>query len=279
MSTMSLTTPSPRPTLSAAEAGTRPSALVRYLRHALVLAKRSLIKTWRTPEALIDVTIQPVIFLLLFTYIFGGAIAGGSQATYLQFLLPGILGQSIALAGIALGTNLNTDIEKGVFDRFRSLPIARSAPLVGAVLADLARYTILCVITLGTGLLMGFRVHTSWVSALAAVGLSIAFALCFCWISVFIGMKARTPGAVQAIGFLMVLPLSFGSNTFVATETMPGWLQAFVKVNPISHLVSTVRALMNGGAYGTDLAWTLGWMAVLLVVFVPLALNAYRKRA
>jgi oleandomycin transport system permease protein len=279
MSTMSLTTPAPRPTLSAAESGTRPSALVRYLRHALVLAKRSLIKTWRTPEALIDVTIQPVIFLLLFTYIFGGAIAAGSQATYLQFLLPGILGQSIALAGIALGTNLNTDIEKGVFDRFRSLPIARSAPLVGAVLADLARYTILCVITFGTGMLMGFRVHTSWVSALAAIGLSIAFALCFCWISVFIGMKARTPGAVQAIGFLMVLPLSFGSNTFVATDTMPGWLQAFVKVNPISHLVSTVRALMNGGAYGTDLVWTLGWMAVLLVVFVPLALNAYRKRA
>jgi oleandomycin transport system permease protein len=279
MSTMSLTTPTRRPTLSAAESGTRANPFARYLRQALVLAKRSLIKTWRTPEALIDVTIQPVIFLALFTYIFGGAIAGGSQATYLQFLLPGILGQSIALAGIALGTNLNTDIEKGVFDRFRSLPIARSAPLVGAVLADLARYVILCVITFGTGVLMGFRVHTNWVSALAAIGLSIAFALCFCWISVFIGMKARTPGSVQAIGFLMVLPLSFGSNTFVATSTMPGWLQAFVKVNPISHLVSTVRALMNGGAYGTDLAWTLGWMAVLLVVFVPLALNAYRKRA
>jgi oleandomycin transport system permease protein len=109
--------------------------------------------------------------------------------------------------------------------------------------------------------------------------LSVSFALCFCWISVFVGMKARTPGAVQGIGFLLVLPLSFGSNTFVATETMPGWLQAFVKVNPISHLVSTVRALMNGGPYAADLAWTLGWMAVLLVVFVPLALNAYRKRA
>jgi oleandomycin transport system permease protein len=250
-----------------------------YLRHALVLARRSLIKTWRTPEALIDVTLQPVIFLVMFTYIFGGAIASGSQSTYLQFLLPGILGQSIALAGIALGVNLNTDIEKGVFDRFRSLPIARSAPLVGAVLADLARYVILCVFTFGAGTLMGFRVHTDAVSALAAVGLSIGFALCFCWISVFIGMFARTPGAVQGIGFLMVLPLSFGSNTFVDPATMPGWLRAFVDVNPISHLVSTVRALMNGGSYAHDLVWTLAWMAVLLVVFVPLALWGYRRRA
>jgi oleandomycin transport system permease protein len=159
------------------------------------------------------------------------------------------------------------------------LPIARSAPLVGAVLADLARYVVLCLVTFGTGALMGFRVQTSWLSALAGVALAIAFALCFCWISVFIGMVARTSGAVQGIGFLLVLPLSFGSNTFVSTETMPGWLQAFVHVNPISHLVSTVRALMTGGPYLHDLAWTLGWMAVLLVVFVPLALAGYRRRA
>ncbi|GAB2597393.1 ABC transporter permease [Microlunatus antarcticus] len=253
--------------------------VARYVRHAVVLARRSLIKTWRTPEALIDVTVQPIIFLALFTFIFGGAIAGGDRGAYLQFLLPGILGQSIALAGIALGTNLNTDIEKGVFDRFRSLPIGRSIPLVGAVLADLARYVVLCAITLGTGTLMGFRVQTDGLHALAAMLLAIAFALCFCWISVFVGMIARTSGAVQGIGFLLVLPLSFGSNTFVATETMPGWLQAFVHVNPISHLVSTMRALMTGGPYAHDLVWTLGWMALLLVVFVPLALRAYARRA
>ena len=277
MSTATVTQTERRPMPPPAAAAAVHPALA-FLRHVLVLAKRSLIKTWRTPEALIDVTVQPVIFLLLFTYIFGGAIANGSQADYLQFLLPGILGQSIAMAGIALGTNLNTDIEKGIFDRFRSLPIARSAPLVGAVVADFARYLVLCVCTLGAGMIMGFRVQTDPLSALAAVALAIGFALCFCWISVFVGMMARTSGAVQGIGFLLVLPLSFGSNTFVPTETMPGWLQVFVNVNPISHLVSTVRALMNGGAYGTDLIWTLGWMAVLLVVFVPLALWAYRRR-
>jgi oleandomycin transport system permease protein len=269
--------PAPTTPVSTAETTVPPS--FRSLRHALVLAKRNLIKTWRTPEQLIDVTIQPIIFLLLFVYVFGGAISGGSTHGYLQFLLPGLMGQGIAMGSIALGQNMNADIEKGVFDRFRSLPIARSAPLVGAVLADFFRYLILCAIFIGFGYVIGFRVTTDPASALAAVALAIAFALCFCWISVWVGMKARTPGAVQGVMFLLVLPLSFGSNTFVQASTMPGWLQAFVKVNPISHLVATVRGLMLGGPIAHDLYWTLGWMAGLLAVFVPLALRAYRKRA
>jgi oleandomycin transport system permease protein len=255
------------------------AARMAPLRHAVALARRSLIKTWRTPEALIDVTLQPVIFLLMFTYIFGGAIAGGSQHAYLQYLLPGMLGQSIAMAGVAIGQNLNADISKGVFDRFRSLPIARSAPLVGAVLADVVRYLILCVITIGFGFLIGFRVQTGLVPTLAAIGVSLAFALCFCWISVFVGMTVRSPGAVQGVMFLLVLPLSFGSSTFVRTETLPGWLQAFVSVNPINHLVETVRGLMIGGPVAGPLGWTVTWMGVLLVVFVPLALRGYRRHA
>ncbi len=251
----------------------------RALRHALVLARRNLIKTMRTPEQLVDVTLQPVIFLLLFVYLFGGAIGGGSQHDYLEFLLPGMLGQSIAMGSIALGQNLNADIEKGVFDRFRALPITRSAPLVGAVLADVVRYLLLCVILLGFGYLIGFRIATDPLSLMAALGLSIAFALCFCWISVWVGMVARTPGTVQGIMFMLVLPLSFGSNTFVRVSTMPGWLQAPVKVNPISHLVGTVRGLMLGGPIASDLVWTLGWMAALLALFVPLALRAYNRRA
>jgi len=146
-------------------------------------------------------------------------------------------------------------------------------------MADIVRYLIVFVVTIGFGMLIGFQVGTSWVGVAAALAVSLGFALSFCWISVFVGMVARTSGAVQGIGFLLVLPLSFGSNTFVATETMPGWLQAFVHVNPISHLVSTMRALMTGGPYAHDLVWTLGWMALLLVVFVPLALRAYARRA
>ena len=262
--------PAPRATATA-------SSRAGYFRHVIALAKRSLIKTWRTPEALIDVTLQPIIFLLLFTYIFGGAI-GGSSADYLTFLLPGLLAQSIAQAGVALGQNLNADIEKGVFDRFRSLPIGRSVPLVGAVIADIGRYFILCFVTLGFGMIMGFRIETNAVAAAAGIGISIAFALCFCWISVFVGMKVRTSGAVQGIMFLIVLPLSFASNTFVNPDTMPSWLQKFVEINPISQLVTTVRGLMTGGPVQESLMWTLVWMATLLIVFVPLALRGYRKR-
>jgi len=248
-------------------------------RHSMALARRSLIKTLRTPEALLDVTLQPVIFLLLFTYLFGGALAGGDRQAYLQFLLPGMLAQSLAMGGLALGQNLNADIEKGVFDRFRSLPVARSAPLVGAVGADIIRYLTVCVVMLGFGAVMGFRVETGWVPAVAAVALSIGFGLCFCWISVWVGMLVRTPGAVQGLMFLLVFPLSFGSNVFVLTSTLPGWLQAFVHVNPITPLVAAIRGLLVGGPVAGPLALTLAWMAALLVIFVPLALRAYARRA
>jgi oleandomycin transport system permease protein len=248
------------------------------LRHSLILAKRGLIKTIHTPEALIDVTLQPIIFLVMFTYIFGGAISHGSQHDYLQFLLPGILGQSIAMGGIAIGVNLNTDVSQGIFDRFRSLPIARSAPLVGAVLADVGRYVILCLITLGFGYVLGFRAHTSVLAIAGACLLAIGFALCFCWASVFVGMIVRTSGAVQGIMTLIVLPLSFASNIFVPTKSLPGWLQSFVKVNPLSHLVAAMRGLLVGGPVASNVLWTLLSMGVLLVVFVPLALRAYRRR-
>jgi oleandomycin transport system permease protein len=251
----------------------------RSLRHAGALAVRNLIKTARTPEALIDVTVQPVIFLLMFTYIFGGALGGGDRASYLQYLLPGLLAQSISLAGVSLGQNLNSDIQKGVFDRFRSLPISRSAPLVGAVLADVVRYLILFAVIMGASYVMGFRVQTGLVPTLAALGVSMLFALAFGWVSVFVGLVVRTPGAVQGLMFLLVLPLSFGSNVFVNVDTMPGWLQSFVHVNPITHLVGVVRGLMLGGPVAGDLAWTGGWIAVFLAVFVPLALRAYNRRA
>jgi oleandomycin transport system permease protein len=248
------------------------------LRHSAVVARRSLIRTWRTPEALVDVTLQPIIFLLLFTYVFGGAIAGGSQHDYLQFLLPGLLAQTIAMSGVSIGVNLNTDVEKGIFDRFRSLPIGRAVPLVGAVLADVARYALLCVVLIGFGYVLGFRATTSAPEVLLACLVAVAFALCLCWGSVFVGMRARTPGAVQGLIVLVVLPLSFGSSAFVEPESMPDWLRSFTDVNPLTHLIGVERALLLGEPMGAHLAWTFGWMAIFLAVFVPLALRAYRRR-
>jgi oleandomycin transport system permease protein len=253
--------------------------MTRTARHSLALAQRNLIGVVRNPEALLDVTIQPIIFILLFTYVFGGAIAHGSQHDYLQFLLPGILAQTIAFGGVAIGVNLNSDIEKGVFDRFRSLPIARAAPLVGAVLADVVRYALLCSITLGFGYVLGFRAETGGLEVLAACLLAIGFALCLCWASVFIGMVARTPGSVQGILMLALFPLTFGSSTFVPVETLPDWLQTVTKLNPLTHLVGALRGLTLGGPVASDVLWTLGWMAALLAVFVPLALRAYGRRA
>jgi oleandomycin transport system permease protein len=272
------TAPASAPAAVGTVTTTRGNPITRLLRHSVVLARRSLFGTLRNPESLLDVTLQPMIFIALFTYVFGGAIAGGSQHDYLQYLLPGILAQTIAFGGIAIGVNLNADIEKGVFDRFRSLPIARAAPLVGAVFADVVRYVLLCTVTLGFGYVLGFRAQTSVPEVLAGCLLAIAFALCLCWASVFVGMIARTPGAVQGILMLILFPLTFASSTFVAVDTLPGWLEAVTKVNPLTHLVGALRGLMLGGPVQTDVLWTLGWMAALLAVFVPLALRAYGRR-
>jgi oleandomycin transport system permease protein len=275
---MTALTTTPATTANAPAPGPAARPRFRSLRHALVLAKRNLIKITRTPEQLIDVTLQPIIFLLLFVYVFGGALGHGSQHTYLEYLLPGLLGQTIAMSSISIGQNMNSDIAKGVFDRFRSLPIARSVPLVVAVFAEFFRYLLLCVIMVGFGYIMGFRIATDPLALLASIGIAICFALAFAWVSVWVGMVVRSPGAVQGVMFLLVLPLSFGSNTFVQTSTMPGWLQAFVNVNPISHLVSAVRGLMLGGPVATQVGWTFAWIAGLLVVFFPLALRAYIRR-
>ncbi|WP_435207618.1 ABC transporter permease [Micromonospora sp. bgisy143] len=274
MSTLLGAPPTTGPKLSTAAAHPRPFRLVR---HSLALAKRSLIKTWRTPEALIDVTLQPVLFLVIFVYIFGGAVAGSTH-DYLQFLLPGILAQTIATGAIAIGVNLNTDIAKGIFDRFRSLPVPRSAPLVGAVLGDVVRYVIVTVSTLAIGYVMGFRIETDPFRAIAGCALAVLFALCLSWLPVWVSMKVRTPGAVQGLMFALIMPLSFGSNVFVGTDTLPGWMQAFVKVNPMTHLVAAVRGLFLGTPLDAHVWWTLAWCAGFVAVFMPMALRAYRKK-
>lgn len=273
-STTTPAAPSPLAGRAPAAAAPRPFG---YVRHSASLARRSLIKTWRTPEALLDVTLQPVLFLVVFVYIFGGAVAG-STGDYLQFLLPGILAQTIATGAIAIGVNLNTDLEKGIFDRFRSLPIPRSAPLVGAVLGDVVRYAIVTVSTLAIGYAMGFRVMTDVGGLLAGCALAVLFALCLSWVSVWVGMLVRTSGAVQGIMFLVIMPLSFASNVFVPVDSLPGWLQTFVDVNPLTHLVGAVRGLFLGGPTAEHVLWTLVWCVGLVAVFLPLALRAYRRK-
>jgi oleandomycin transport system permease protein len=264
-----------RPAVVDREAARRPFALAR---HSLALARRSLIKTMRSPEQLLDVTLQPVIFVVLFVYLLGGAVSGSTH-DYLQTLLPAIMVQTTVFGGMATGVNLNADIGKGVFDRFRSLPIGRSAPLIGSVLGDLIRYVVAVVSLLVFGSLMGFRVETGVLPALAACLLAILFAFSLSWAFVLVGMVVRQPGAVQGVGFLVLFPLTFGTSMIAPAETLPGWLRSWVEVNPVTHVMDASRGLMVGGPVAAPAAWALAWSALFVAVFAPLAVRAYRRRA
>ncbi|MEU7564659.1 ABC transporter permease [Streptomyces fradiae] len=250
---------------------------LRGFRHSLVLAARNIRYIVRSPATLVDTIIQPVLFLVVFALLFGGEIAGDWQA-YLQPLVPGLMVQIILYASAGTGLALNTDVVKGVFDRFRSLPIARSAPLVGAVIGDVVRYALALVVLLALAFAMGFRVRTGPVELLLAMVLTIGFGLTMCWLSVLIGMAAKSPQAVPGITMALVLPLTFGSNIFASPDTMPGWLQWWVGVNPVSHFVDATRALTLGGDASGPVMTSLVWMAVLFAVLFPLAVRTYARR-
>jgi len=249
------------------------------LSQSVTMAYRGLLKIKRTPEQLFDVTLQPIIFTVMFTYIFGGAIAG-NIAHYLPIIIPGILAQTVIGTSVVTGVQLREDMEKGVFDRFRSLPIARIAPLAGALLADTVRYLIASVLTLLMGLIMGYSAildHPA--GAIGAALLVIATSWSVSWIFALFGMLARTASSVQGISMLILFPLTFLSNAFVPTSTMPGWLQVFVNVNPISHLVTAARGLINSGTVTGDVWLTLLGAAVIVAVFAPLTVRAYMRKA
>lgn len=250
---------------------------LRAAQHSATLAWRSLAKLKHSPEQLLDVTLQPIIFVVLFVFIFGGAISHNWHS-YLQFVLPGLMVQTVAFSSMGIGVALNTDISKGVFDRFRSLPIARSAPLVGAVLGDAIRYLTAMVVLLAFSSALGFRFHNGFWCGLCACLLSLLFALSLSWLPTLMGLLLRTPESVQGIGFVLMFPLTFGSNVFTKTSTLPGWMQAWVKINPVTHLVNSVRGLMLGGPVAGQVLWTLAWCVGLVAVFAPLALRAYRRR-
>jgi ABC transporter DrrB family efflux protein len=257
----------------------RRPGLMQGSREALTLTWRSLLKIKTNSEDLVGLSLQPIMFLLLFTYVFGGAIAHGNVHAYLQYVLPGILVQTVVFATLGTGLMLNQDISAGVFDRFRSLPIARSAPLAGAILGDLSRYVISVVVTLGFGMVLGFRVTTSPLAAAAGCALVLAFALAMCWVSALIGLLAKTPQGVQIFGFTAMFPLVFASGILVPIATMPGWLQAFARWNPMSLLSQACRGLMTGGPVAAPAGKSLLWALVILAVFAPLAVRAYRRRS
>jgi ABC transporter DrrB family efflux protein len=230
------------------------------------------------PTELIDFSIQPIMFLLLFTYVFGGAIAG-STSDYLTFALPGIIVQNALFATLNTGVGLNNDMTKGVFDRLRSLPIARWAPLTGRIVADVVKQAWAVALLLGLGAIMGFRVGTDVSGVLGAFGLLLLFALAFSWISVLVSMLVSEPEKVMMFGFAVMFPLTFVSNVFVPTNTMPGWLQGWVHVNPVTILANAIRGLLVGGPVATPVLQTLAWAVGILAVFGPLAVRAFRKRS
>lgn len=253
-------------------------SITATIRQSLIMAWRGLMKVRRTPEQFVDVTIQPILFTLMFTYIFGGAIAGNVHA-YLPIIIPGILAQSILTGSVAIGVNLREDMDKGVFDRFRSLPISRIAPLAGALLADAIRYIIITVLTFAMGYILGLRPGAGFIGVLEASVLIIVFAWCTSWIFAFLGVISKTATGVQGLSMMILFPLTFLSNAYVPVNTLPGPLKWFATVNPVSHLINTIRQLIEHGTAGTDFWITAAGAIAIVAVFAPLTVRAYMKKA
>jgi ABC-2 type transport system permease protein len=244
----------------------------------LAFGYRALLKIKHVPEQLFDVIAIPVVFTLMFTYLFGGALAG-SPGRYLPFLLPGTLVMAVLLVTMYAGIGLNTDVSKGITGRFRSLPIWRPAPVAGAILGDLARYLIAAALVTILGVVMGYRPPGGAPGVLAGIGLLVVFALCLSWAWTTLGLVLRSPQAVMSTGTVILFPLTLASNVFVQPRTMPGWLQALVQVNPVSHLVTAERGLLAGHPAASQIAWVLLAAALLLATFAPLTAYLYTRRA
>jgi ABC-2 type transport system permease protein len=259
-----------RSALSTRARPARPSPLTA----SLAFAWRAMLKIKHVPMQLFDVTAFPIMFVLLYTYLFGGALAG-SPREYLQRLLPGILVMTVSWITMYTGQSLNQDIAKGVFDRFRSLPIWRPAVLVGMLLADAVRYTIAAVVVIGVGVALGFRPDGGPVGVVLAVALLLVFSFSLSWVWTALGLKLPTPDAVMQTSMTVLFPLTFASDVFVDPDTMPGWVQAFVNINPVTHLAGAARGLMHGSLEAGDVGWVLLWSAGLVAVFAPLTMRLY----
>ena len=255
--------------------GVRPAA-PPPLQASLTFAWRAMLKIKHVPMQLFDVTAFPIMFVLLYTYLFGGALAG-SPREYLQALLPGILVMTVSMITIYTGTGLCNDVEKGIYDRFRTMPIWRPAVLVGMLIADAARYVAASVVVLVLGIVLGFRPDGGPVGVVAAVALLLVFSFSLSWVWTLVGLKMQTAETVMQMSMTILFPLTFASNVFVDPDTMPGWVQVFVDVNPVTHLTDASRALMHGTGVGGSIGWVLLWSAGLFAVFAPLTMRQYNR--
>jgi ABC-2 type transport system permease protein len=253
------------------------SAIDKIIDNSIVMAQRGLMKVRKTPEQLFDVTLQPVIFVLMFSYIFGGAISGNVK-NYLPILIPGILVQTLISASIVTGTQLREDMEKGVFNRFKALPIARIAPLAGALIADIIRYVIATFLTFFTGFLIGFRPYGGFGGIIAAGLLVIFVAWSMSWIFAYFGVISSSAASFSGISMLIVMPLTFLSNAYVSINSLPKVMQFIANINPLTHLITATRQLTNHGTVTQDF-WTSILGAIIVIsIFAPLALRAYMKK-
>ncbi len=240
------------------------------------LAWRAMLKIKHVPFQLFDVTVTPIMFTLLFTFMFGGALAGSPQ-TYIQFLLPGILVQTIIFITVYTGVGLNSDIQKGLYDRFRSLPMWQPAPVLGALAGDLFRYSVASLLIVVLGFILGFRPGAGALGVGLAFGLVLVFSFAVSWIWIIFGMKVKTPESVMTTSFVFLMPLTFASNIFVGLETMPPWLQVVVRHNPVTHLTNASRGLMHGTDVASDIIWVLVASVVIVAVCAPIAMRLYHR--
>ncbi|MEV5338838.1 ABC transporter permease [Streptomyces sp. NPDC052676] len=275
MSATTLTTATPT-----APASDTPIPLRGHLRHTGALVRRNLLWIRQDPESMFDAVLMPIVFTLLFVFVFGGSIGqalGGGQDEYVQYVVPGLLAMMGMNMAMGVGTGFNQDFNSGVMDRFRSLPIGRGSVLFAKIAVELLRMLVAVAILLVVGMLVGFDV-TNWGGLLAAVGLAVVFGSSLMWVFLTLGVVLKNAQAVQGMGFLVLMPLQFGSSVFAPPQSMPGWLQAFTDYNPLSTLADAARGLMVGGPVAHDLLMTVGWSVAITAVMAPIAIHKFKTK-
>ncbi|MER6449508.1 ABC transporter [Streptomyces venezuelae] len=282
MSTVTTTKPAPTapaPAAAAVAHGEGRIGLRGNLRHIGALVRRNALQIKQDPESMFDVVFMPIIFTLLFVFVFGGAISGkGNQADYVNYVVPGLMAMMGMNIAMGVGTGVNDDFKKGVMDRFRSMPIARSSVLIAKIVVELGRMMVAIAILLAVGFLLGLSIKGPVVGLFLAIGLSAVFGASLMWIFVLLGLSLKTPQAVQGMAMMVLMPLQFGSSIFAPPTTMPGWLQSFTDYNPLSNLADAARALINGTPVGDSVWMTLIWSLAITAVTMPLAVRKFRQK-